>query len=104
MIGWAASPTTTSSAKFMSMKRKISAVMPHAPLSGRSCPVTCSYLYARWIGLMSMRQERRPGRKDGAFAFSRSPAGRLHRGCRNGVPRQRLAIDFGADEQHGEDA
>src|SRR5579883_1715969 len=40
MIGWAASPTTTLSAKFTSMKRKSRAVMPHAPLSGRSCTVT----------------------------------------------------------------
>jgi hypothetical protein len=40
MIGCAASPTTTLSAKFISMNRKISAVMPHAPFSGRVCPVT----------------------------------------------------------------
>jgi hypothetical protein len=40
MIGWAASPTTTLSAKLISMKRKSRAVMPQAPLRGRSCSVT----------------------------------------------------------------
>ena len=35
MIGLAASPTTILSAKLISMKRKISAVMPQAPFSGR---------------------------------------------------------------------
>jgi hypothetical protein len=35
MIGLAASPTTILSAKLISMNRKISAVMPQAPFSGR---------------------------------------------------------------------
>jgi len=35
MIGWAARPTTTLSAKLMSMNRRSRAVMPHAPLRGR---------------------------------------------------------------------
>ena len=39
--GWAASPTTTLSAKLMSMNRKRRAVMPQAPLRGRSCELTC---------------------------------------------------------------
>src|SRR5436190_4581398 len=49
MIGCAASPTTTLSAKLISMKRKSRAVMPHAPFSGRStsgrsCTVTSASL------------------------------------------------------------
>jgi hypothetical protein len=39
-----------------------------------------------------MRQEPWPRRKDGAVAFSRSAASRLHGGCGQGMPGQRLAI------------
>jgi hypothetical protein len=52
--GWAARPSTALSAKLMSMKRKIRAVMPQAPLRGRSRTVT-----PRFSPGWRMRQERR---------------------------------------------
>ncbi len=71
MIGWAASPTTTLSAKLISMKRKIRAVMPHAPFSGRSWTVTGALLPSPVEpGLEAMRQEPAMPRKDGAHRLT----------------------------------
>src|SRR5476649_1870240 len=66
MIGWAARPTTTLSAKLISMNRNRSPVIGQAPFKGRSAVVMRRFSLSPFAGVVRpLRQVQSAGRKAG---------------------------------------